>query len=140
MMNITFQKGHLNDKQDSFLLEGFDRHSAEESAPPYIKDRLNWLVGAEGNSFTAILTADVYWDWMHIDELWVEESHRGQGIGKTLMQKAEEYAIAKTLSGLWLWTQSWQAPKFYEKLGYAEFTRFEDLPKGHTRIGYRKKI
>ncbi len=139
-MKITFKEGHLNQDQDSFLLAGFDRHSAEKSAPPYLKDRINWIVNEVQDSFVAVLTADVYWDWMHIDELWVEGNHRGKGIGKMLMEKAEEYAIAKSLSGIWLWTQSWQAPKFYESLGYLEFTRFEDFPAGHTRIGYRKQL
>ncbi|MCG8333861.1 MAG: histone acetyltransferase, partial [Proteobacteria bacterium] len=36
------------------------------------------------------------------------------------------------------WTQSWQAAEFYEQLGYVEFARFDDFPKGHQRIGFRK--
>ena len=54
--------------------------------------------------------------------------------------------IMLTLSfcGVWngcqwrLWTQSWQAGGFYQQLGYSEFTRFDDFPKGHSRIGFRK--
>ena len=56
------------------------------------------------------------------------------------MQCVEEFAADESLQGVWLWTQSWQAESFYTKLGYEEFTRFENFPKGHTRIGFRKRL
>jgi hypothetical protein len=56
------------------------------------------------------------------------------------MQLAEEFAISQSLQGLWLWTQSWQAEGFYKQLGYSQFTRFDNFPRGHWRIGFRKKL
>jgi GNAT superfamily N-acetyltransferase len=86
------------------------------------------------------LTADMLWDWLYIDELWVDDGLRGQGLGRELMAQAEEFARLNRLSGLWLWTQSWQAAGFYQSLAYAEFARFPDFPRGHFRIGFRKCI
>jgi len=49
-----------------------------------------------------------------------DEACRGTGMGKKLMAQAEEYAKQHSLSGLWLWTQSWQAPQFYQSLGFVK--------------------
>ncbi len=75
---------------------------------------------------------------MYIDELWVSSELRGDGLGTRLMRLAEKFAAKHSLQGIWLWTQSWQAEQFYSQLGYVEFTRFDNFPKGHSRIGYRK--
>ena len=56
------------------------------------------------------------------------------------MNEAEIYASSHNLVGLWLWTQSWQAADFYKHMGYEEFARFPDFPKGHFRIGFRKQF
>ena len=77
---------------------------------------------------------------MYIDELWVSPMHRGEGLGSKLMDLAQEFAIDRRLQGVCLWTQSWQGERFYQALGYTEFTRFDDFPKGHSRIGFRKSL
>ena len=56
------------------------------------------------------------------------------------MLLAEEHATRRGLRGIWLWTQSWQAIGFYSRLGFQEFTRFDDFPQGHTRVGFRKQL
>jgi ribosomal protein S18 acetylase RimI-like enzyme len=66
----------------------------------------------DDSSLAGALTADLLWDWLYIDELWVDERSRGLGLGKSLMLQAEEFAASKALSGLWLWTQTWQAADF----------------------------
>lgn len=139
MTNITFSIGELSVNEQRVITAGFTRHSVDLSAPPFEKQRLNW-VAYEGQIVVGALTADLLWDWMYIDELWVAESKRGCGLGKALMKQAEEHAVSRDLVGLWLWTQSWQAAEFYKRLDYKEFTRFEDFPRGHHRIGFRKQL
>ncbi|BEU03761.1 hypothetical protein OAG1_25610 [Agarivorans sp. OAG1] len=140
MAKFEFSTGELAPMLNSALAAGFEEHSQSQQAPAYHKQRLNWtLQNAEGKLIAA-LTADLLWDWLYIDELWVDDSCRGQGMGQQLMQQAEDYARDKGLSGLWLWTQSWQAPAFYERLGFSEFTCFDNFPVGHCRIGLRKAI
>ncbi len=140
MPQINFTKGDLTAQRQHELTAGFESHSDKQSAPPYHKERLNWTVQNEQGELIAALTADLLWDWLYIDELWVDERCRGTGMGKQLMSQAEEYAKTRVLSGLWLWTQSWQAPVFYQRLGFEEFARLEDFPKGHSRIGLRKSL
>jgi len=140
MIEIKFSNGHLNDSQQQIVTSGLENHSEENSAPKYQKDRINWLAYENNELLAGVLTADILWDWIYIDELWVDDNHRSMGVGKQLMILAEDYAIHNNLTGLWLWTQSWQAAKFYDRLGYREFTRFADFPKGHNRIGLRKQV
>ena len=139
MVEIEFRCGDLMPQEQAVVTAGFARHSEGLSAPPFEKQRLSWLA-REATTVVGVLTADLLWDWLYIDELWVDEAQRGSGLGKRLMQQAEGYAREKGLSGLWLWTQSWQAADFYQRLGYQEFTRFENFPVGHSRIGFRKQL
>ena len=139
MVEIEFRCGDLMPQEQAVVTAGFARHSEGLSAPPFEKQRLSWLA-REATTVVGVLTADLLWDWLYIDELWVDEAQRGRGLGKRLMQQAEGYAREKGLSGLWLWTQSWQAADFYQRLGYQEFTRFENFPVGHSRIGFRKQL
>ena len=139
-MDIEFLRQGLTSSEQSVVSEGFRRHSEEQGAPEYRKDRVKWIASDERKDIHAVLTADILWDWIYIDELWISPDLRGEGLGRKLMRRAEEFAMSQGLQGIWLWTQSWQAEGFYTRLGYTQFTRFDDFPKGHSRIGFRKKL
>ncbi|MEN7341462.1 MAG: GNAT family N-acetyltransferase [Pseudomonadota bacterium] len=139
-MKIDFLASPLSADEQRVVSDGFKAHSNEHRAPMYAKHPFKWLVKDDRQALKAALTADVLWDWMYVDELWVDADWRGRGVARALMQEAESFARSEHLSGLWLWTQSWQAADFYKKLGYVEFTRFENFPKGHARIGFRKQL
>ena len=85
------------------------------------------------------LTGDISWGWLHIDVLWVAESYRQDGIGTSLMDKAEDEAIAMDVNQSYLETTDFQALDFYEKRGYQVFAQLEDQPPGHICY-YMKKI
>lgn len=61
---------------------------------------------------------------LYIDQLWLEESLRGKGYGKQLMQKAEKLAKENGCHFMTVNTFDWEALDFYKKLGfYVEFER-----------------
>ncbi|RJX75566.1 GNAT family N-acetyltransferase [Vibrio sinensis] len=140
MLTINFAHGALDTQKQQELSEGFESHSETQSAPPYHKEKMNWTVQDENGKLIAALTADLLWEWIYIDELWVDDRCRGSGMGRKLIAKVEQYARDNHLSGLWLWTQSWQAEGFYKQMGFEEFTRFDNFPTGHSRIGLRKTL
>jgi ribosomal protein S18 acetylase RimI-like enzyme len=82
----------------------------------------------------------VFWNWLYAEVVWVEEEFRGRGIGTAVMRATEEQACKMGLTGIYLWTESWQAPSFYTKLGYTQFAEFKDFPPGYSRMGFRKKL
>ena len=86
------------------------------------------------------LWADTGWGYLHIEFLFVPESARGEGLGRTLMHQAEEEAIRRGCHSVWLDTFSFQARGFYEMLGYAVFGSLDDFPPGHSRFFMTKKL
>ena len=72
--------------------------------------------------------------------LWVALPYRKQGIGSELMAGAERAAREQGCRAAYLDTFTFQAPKFYERLGYWEFGRLNDFPPGHARIWFSKAL
>ena len=83
---------------------------------------------------------EVYWDWLYIDLIWVTEDLRGEGYGQRLMVKVEEEARKFGAKQAYLDTFSFQAPAFYEKLGYRVYGELQDFPPGHQRFFYSKHL
>jgi ribosomal protein S18 acetylase RimI-like enzyme len=137
---IVFRVGELTPTERDIVYAGFAEHGRERDAPAYAPTRIAWRASSDDHALVGVLTANVLWDWLYIDELWVDASQRGTGLGKRLMEHAEAHAAGASLTGLWLWTQSWQAADFYTHLGFEKFAEFPDFPRGHSRIGFRKML
>lgn len=54
----------------------------------------------------------------YTDLIWVEESIRGQGYGKALLDAAEEFSQERGCTMATLCTMDWQAKDWYERQGY----------------------
>lgn len=137
-MEIQFTRAPLTPAEQAAISAGFDSHSESANAPAYAKESVKWIAANTAGQIVAGLSATILWDWLYIDELWVAADERGRGLGRQLVEQSEQFAASENLVGLWLWTQSWQAELFYRRLGFQEFTRFENFPRGHCRIGFRK--
>jgi GNAT superfamily N-acetyltransferase len=72
--------------------------------------------------------------------VWVHEEHRGRGIGTLLLRAAEAEAVARGCTQVVLATHSFQAPGFYERMGYERKYAIEGLPKNHADIIYVKVL
>ncbi|GAA2902325.1 GNAT family N-acetyltransferase [Enterococcus pseudoavium] len=87
------------------------------------------------------ITAHSFWNIMHIDFFWVDESLRGQGQGKKLLIKMEEIAKREKCNVIHLETFSFEAPRFYAKNGYQEFGKIGDVPvSGCDYFFFKKEI
>ena len=75
-----------------------------------------------------------------IGQLWVHDELRGQGIGTALMVAAEREAVHRHCSQIVLTTHSFQAPGFYEKLGFETLAAVPDYPAGHENVLYIKRL
>jgi ribosomal protein S18 acetylase RimI-like enzyme len=76
----------------------------------------------------------------YIRYLWVHEDWRGQGYGTKLMHAAEHEAQRRGCDAIILDTHNFQAPGFYQKLGYEVFAVLEDYPRGHRNYYLRKRL
>jgi GNAT superfamily N-acetyltransferase len=103
-------------------------------AEAYAVDDSGTLIGGCVGS-----TADV-WHWLIIDTMWVDPSHRRQGIGRELLGDVERQARERGCRWAKLNTWEFQAPGFYERLGYEVYGREIDFPPGHVNHLMRKVL
>jgi GNAT superfamily N-acetyltransferase len=101
---------------------------------------LTATVRDERGELIAGLNGHTDWTWLFVKLLWVSEAHRRQGLGRKLLQAAEEEALRRGCRNVWLDTFEFQARGFYEKLGYEVFGELPDYPPGFRRFFLRKKL
>jgi ribosomal protein S18 acetylase RimI-like enzyme len=75
-----------------------------------------------------------------IKQLWVRETDRRRGLGRRLMATAETEAKRRGCTQTILSTHSFQAPAFYESLGFEKVASVPDYPRGHQDCRYRKRL
>ena len=78
--------------------------------------------------------------WLEISVLWVDAAHRQCGLGRRLMEAAEQEARQRGCRFARTATSDFQAPGFYAKLGYVQYGLLEDCPPGETVYYYRKVL
>jgi ribosomal protein S18 acetylase RimI-like enzyme len=76
----------------------------------------------------------------YIAYLWVDESQRGKGLGTALMAAAEDHAMRMHCAVMFVATHSFQAPGFYERLGYVRQSLIADHPVGHCSMTLAKRL
>ncbi len=77
------------------------------------------------------LTASTSYSWLLIKTLWVDQAHRGKGLGRSLMNRAEAKGRSTGCHSAWLDTSNPTAKIFYSRLGYAEFGKLCNTPQQH---------
>ena len=76
---------------------------------------------------------EYHWSRVLLEELWVDERYRHQGIGSMIIREVERIAREKGCRVVTLGTASYMARPFYEKHGYTVFTT---LKKSNGYISY----
>ena len=76
---------------------------------------------------------EYHWSRVLLEELWVDERYRHQGIGSMIIREVERIAREKGCRVVTLGTASYMARPFYEKHGYTVFTT---LKKANGYIDY----
>lgn len=88
------------------------------------------------------VAASTSYGWMLVKLLWVGEAHRGRGVGRDLMEQAEQRGRQIGCHGAWLDTSNPDAMRFYAQLGYAPFGELANAsgqhPETHRRWFMKK--
>jgi ribosomal protein S18 acetylase RimI-like enzyme len=76
----------------------------------------------------------------YISYLWVDAANRLHGLGRALLLAAEEHARLRRCAVVFVATHSFQAPGFYERMGYERQSVVRDHPVGHASSVYAKRL
>ena len=90
-----------------------------------------------------LIAGIVGWIWgqcLEINYLWVHPDLRGQGCGKRLMQTLEQEAQTLGCCTAVVDTYSFQAPQFYQQLGYKVFGSVDDYPSSCQKLFLKKRL
>ena len=98
----------------------------------FLRDEANTLCGG--------IMADLWGGWMHITYLWIEEALRGRDYGTRLIEAAEDEARTHGCHHAHVETFSFQAPSFYERLGYQVIATLDDYPAGEQHFILTKRL
>lgn len=101
-----------------------------------------FLVARNGNgTVVGGVAGTVILKWLKVYVTVVSPDCRGLGVGRELMRGAEAYGKGKGCAHVYVDTMSFQAPVFYEKLGYREVGRYEDWDShGHDKVYLQKDL
>ncbi len=81
-----------------------------------------------------------FWGTLEIKTFVIAPEHRKKGLGKQLLCAAEDEARKRHCRYVSLDTFSFQAPEFYEKMGYQKIGEEKDFPRNHSKYYYRKTL
>ena len=76
--------------------------------------------------------------WLAVEQVFLDEQYRGQGLGRQMMNAIEAEAKRLGARRAFVDTASFQAEGFYAKCGYQVWGRFTDFAPGVDRIYMRK--
>ncbi len=145
-MPPTIIERNTTDAEYTRMMQGFTEHSQLHGNPPEKSERFGF-VALDGDTFIgcssgmAYLNADRYCDWFYLSDLFVEQPHRGAGLGRTLLTQLEQRIAGLGITHIWTWTAGHEAPGFYQKMGYQTFFEMPNYyTNHHPRIGLFKKF
>lgn len=132
--NMEFKIEDLTEEDAEYIGEKIN-----EIVPREVdKDKEEFVLKIENENGEIIggCVAEAYeyqWSRVLLEELWVDERYRHQGLGSMIIREVERIAREKGCRVVTLGTASYMARPFYEKHGYTVFTT---LKKANGYISY----
>lgn len=105
------------------------RHTNNELSKP-----LSVIATDDNGEILGGISGRTIYNQFLIEILWVSENARQQGLGSILMIKAENEAIERGCLAAQVDTLSFQAPAFYQKLGFEVVGKVDEVPSSPARF------
>lgn len=146
MKKIKVLKRDMTAAELDRMRKGFDEHTLDNDVLVQTADRFSFtavldqqFVGC--SSGLAYKNGAHYSGWFYLSDLYVEKDLRAQGLGRTLLNNLEKEIQLVGVTKIWTWTAGYEAPGFYQRLGYEIFAEMETwYSDGSSRVGLMKKL
>jgi len=132
-------EAHPTFHDGAFLEDQLYAYSVEQTGYDDGKYLTLWVKSQTGERLAGLHG----WTWgssCYIQDLWVHKDLRGQGYGTQLLHAAEQEARTRGCDHMVLSSFSFQAPGFYQKLGYDVFAVLADHPRHHRHYYLHKRF
>ena len=138
-MDEEYQLSYVEEPEWEIIGQGIQDYNTQQAGDDQ-SQRLCFVVRAPDGEIVGGVIGATYWEWLHLDLIWLREEVRGHGYGHRLLTAAEEEARRRGARNAYLDTFSFQAPGFYRDHGYVVFGQLDDFPPGHQRYFLRKPL
>lgn len=118
---------------------GISAFNQQQAGEDHAKNLCIVLKAPDGEIVGGAIGA-TFWDWFHLDLMWIKEELRGKGFGSRILLEAEAEARLRGAKHVFLDTFDFQAPGFYKRYGYEVFGALPEFPAGHTRFFMKKEL
>ena len=118
---------------------GLRAYNEQYAGPPGTR-RIAVYARDEAGAAVGGLEGQLRWGWLYVDNFWLPEALRGQGLGSALLSAAERVALDHGCTGCYLDTFEFQALPFYERQGYTVFGVLNGYPPGFRRYYLQKAL
>jgi ribosomal protein S18 acetylase RimI-like enzyme len=105
----------------------------DRAAPLHEVRRLSCFARSTGGELVGGVVGRWWGACAELQQLWVAEAHRRGGVGTRLVRAFESAAADRGCRSFYLETFDFQAPAFYEKLGYRRAFALDVYPHGIVR-------
>jgi len=129
---------------DAELIEARLLDALRSDQPQSVNTSFVLTLKNESDELNAGLTASTSYGWLLIKTLWVAQSQRRSGLGRSLVTDVETKARDIGCHAAWLDTSSAPAKAFYKSLGYSVFADLTNEPSqtpgSHSRWFMKKTL
>ena len=146
MKKIEILNREMTKAELSKMKAGFDTHTIDNGVKIQEATRHSYTA-VSGEKFIgcssglAYKNGSEYSGWFYLTDLFVEKGFRKTGLGSKLLLNLEAEIKTIGVKQIWVWTAGYEAPSFYQKLGYTIFTEMENwYSDGSSRVGLKKKL
>lgn len=116
------------------LMRQLDAHNTARTGEPPDGLYVSILLRGTDGTVEGGLVGYIWYRWLVVEMLYLPPSLRGHGVGTEVMRSIETHAVRQGCRGIWLSTLSFQAPRFYERLGFHCFGTLAGRPPRHATM------
>jgi GNAT superfamily N-acetyltransferase len=130
------------EEEASFVHQKLEEYNRTQTKGEYDEPGIEIGLVLKGPEGTVVggVTAITMFRVMHLEALWVAKGYREQGHGSRLVLQAERIGYEKGCIAVQTQSFSFQAPGFYQKIGYHVLGIYDGYPGGITEYTLMKRL